>query len=97
MSAENIAIEEFKNVIYRIEQLQNAKADFAEKINEAYASAKNRGYDVKIMKQIVKLRKLSDEEREESELLLSVYKRALGMEKAPDRQISLDYATNCDI
>lgn len=79
MAVDNIAIEELTMYINRIERLENDKSDIAAQISEVYSDAKNKGYDVKVMKQIVKLRKMDEEEREEQEMLLDTYKRALGM------------------
>ncbi len=66
--------------IERVERLEEEKEGIAGDIKEVYAEAKGSGYDIKILRQIVRLRKMDPSEREESEFLLDTYKRALGME-----------------
>lgn len=68
-----------KSFIERIERLEEEKAATAADIKEVYSEAKGTGFDVKIMRQIVGLRKMEAEIRREREELLDVYQRALGM------------------
>ncbi len=68
-----------RSFIERIEHLEEEKAGIAEDIKEVYAEAKGTGFDVKVMRQIVRLRKMETESRRELEELLDLYKRALGM------------------
>jgi uncharacterized protein (UPF0335 family) len=79
-----IAGERLKSFIERVERLEEEKRALAEDIKEVYAEAKGVGFDVKIMRQIVKIRKMDQDELDEQETLLDVYKRALGM--VPDLQ-----------
>ncbi|HEX6840293.1 MAG TPA: DUF2312 domain-containing protein [Stellaceae bacterium] len=74
-----IAGERLKSFIERVERLEEEKRALAEDIKEVYAEAKGVGFDVKIMRQIVKIRKMDQDELDEQETLLDVYKRALGM------------------
>jgi uncharacterized protein (UPF0335 family) len=74
-----IAGERLKSFIERVERLEEEKRALAEDIKEVYAEAKGAGFDVKIMRQIVKIRKMDQDELDEQETLLDVYKRALGM------------------
>jgi len=74
-----IAGERLKSFIERIERLEEEKRALAQDIKEVYAEAKGTGFDVKIMRQIVKIRKMDQNELDEQETLLDVYKRALGM------------------
>ena len=74
-----IAGDRLKSFIERIERLEEEKRDLATDIKEVYAEAKGVGFDVKIMRQIVKIRKMDQDELDEQETLLDVYKRALGM------------------
>ena len=74
-----IAGERLKSLIERVERLEEEKRALAEDIKEVYAEAKGVGFDVKIMRQIVKIRKMDQDELDEQETLLDVYKRALGM------------------
>ncbi len=66
--------------IERIERLEEEKEGISGDIKEVYSEAKGTGYDVKILRQIIRLRKMDPSEREESEFLLDTYKKALGME-----------------
>ena len=74
-----IAGERLKSFIERVERLEEEKRALGEDIKEVYAEAKGVGFDVKIMRQIVKIRKMDQDELDEQETLLDVYKRALGM------------------
>jgi uncharacterized protein (UPF0335 family) len=75
-----IAGDQLKSYIERIERLEEEKAGLTADIREIFAEAKGNGFDVKIMRQILKLRKLDQDEMAEQETLLDLYKRALGME-----------------
>ncbi len=68
-----------RSFIERIERLEEEKATIAVDIREVYAEAKATGFDPKIMRQIVRLRKMETDDRQEQEALLDVYKSALGM------------------
>lgn len=74
-----ITAEELKGYIERIENLEQEKKDVQDHIHDVYSKAADEGFDTKVMKQIIRLRKMDDEYREEQEVLLGVYKRALGM------------------
>ncbi|MGO1118498.1 DUF2312 domain-containing protein [Rhodovibrionaceae bacterium A322] len=75
-----IAGERLRSFIERIERLEEEKAALAADVREVYAEAKGVGFDTKIMRQIIKLRKMDENDRQETESLLDVYKHALGME-----------------
>ena len=66
-------------LIERIERLEEEKKGIADDIRDVYAEAKAVGYDVKIMRQIVRLRKMDTNDRSEMETILETYKAALGM------------------
>lgn len=68
-----------RSFIERIERLEEEKAGITADIKEVYAEAKGTGFDVKAMRQVVRLRKMEQESRRELEELLDLYKRALGM------------------
>ena len=68
-----------KSFIERIERLEEEKAALTSDIREVYSEAKGTGYDVKIMRQIVKIRKMDKSDRMEQEELLDIYLRALEM------------------
>jgi uncharacterized protein (UPF0335 family) len=65
--------------IERVERLEEEKKGIADDIRDTYAEAKSQGYDPKIMRQIVRLRKLPLHDRQEMEMLLDTYKAALGL------------------
>lgn len=74
-----IAGERLKSLIERIERLEEEKRTLSEDIKEVYAEAKGTGFDPKIMRQIIRIRRRDKDELDEEETLLDVYKRALGM------------------
>jgi uncharacterized protein (UPF0335 family) len=65
--------------IERVERLEEEKKGIADDIRDVYAEAKSQGYDAKIMRQIVRLRKMPAHDRAEMEALLDTYKAALGL------------------
>ncbi|MBX9884885.1 MAG: DUF2312 domain-containing protein [Novosphingobium sp.] len=67
-------------LIERIERLEEEKKGIGDDIKDVYAEAKSTGYDPKIMRQIVRLRKLKPDDRREMEAILDTYKNALGLE-----------------
>ena len=67
-------------LIERIERLEEEKKGIADDIRDVYAEAKAVGYDAKIMRQIVRLRKMKPDDRSEMETILDVYKAALGLD-----------------
>ena len=66
-------------LIERIERLEEEKKGIADDIRDVYGEAKAVGYDPKIMRQIVRLRKMDNNDRSEMETILDTYKAALGM------------------
>lgn len=84
MKAGNIDDTKLKSYIERIERLDEDKSGIASDIRDVFAEAKSSGFDVKTMRQILKLRKMRVNERTEAEYMLDLYTRALGM------QIELD-------
>lgn len=70
---------QLRSLIERIERMEEEKAARALDIREIYIEAKSQGFDVKIMRQIVKLRKIDTDERKEQQAILDLYKSALGM------------------
>ena len=74
-----IAGERLKSLIERIERLEEERRTLGEDIKEVYAEAKGQGFEPKIMRQIVRIRRRDQEELDEEESLLDVFKRALGM------------------
>ena len=77
-----ITAEQLKAYMERIERLEEEKAAMAADIKEVFAEAKANGFDVKIMRQVLKLRKMDSNDRAEQEALLDLYMSALGMAQA---------------
>ena len=75
----NVTADHLRSYIERIERLEEEKAALATDIREVFAEAKANGYDVKTMRQVIKLRKMEPADRDEQEHLLDTYRRALGM------------------
>ena len=69
----------------KIENLEKEKAEVQENISEIYAQAKSDGFDTKIMKRILKLKKMKAEDRENEDLLLDTYMLALGLLPSGER------------
>jgi uncharacterized protein (UPF0335 family) len=75
-----IAADRLRSFLDRIERLEEEKAGLTADIREVYAEAKGSGFDTKVMRQIVRLRKMDDAARQEQEALLDVYRRAIGLD-----------------
>jgi uncharacterized protein (UPF0335 family) len=71
--------DQLRSVIERIEKLEEEKAALAADIREVFAEAKGNGFDIKALRQVLKIRKMEASEREEQEMVLDTYLRALGM------------------
>lgn len=74
-----VAADELRQFIVRVEQMQAEKKDAAEREKEIFAEAKARGYDTKVMRKLVALRKRDRDDIAEEEAILDLYKSALGM------------------
>jgi uncharacterized protein (UPF0335 family) len=74
-----IAGDRLKSFIERIERLEEEKKTLQADIKEVYAEAKGTGFDTKIMRQLIKIRKMDKDDLDEQETLLDLYKRAIGM------------------
>ena len=68
-----------KSYVERVERLEDNKAAIAEDIKEVFKEAKSEGFDVKVMRKVIALRKMDAEDRLMQEELLDIYKHALGM------------------
>ena len=79
VSTTTVAAGQLRAIIERIERLEEEKKEVAEQIKEVYAEAKANGFDAKILRKVVSLRKKPTEERQEEEALLDLYLSALGM------------------
>ena len=74
-----VAAERLRSFVERIERLEEEKAVLAADIKEVYDEAKGTGFDIKILRQVVRLRKMNPADRQEQEEILDVYKRALDL------------------
>ncbi|KAB2863291.1 MAG: DUF2312 domain-containing protein [Bauldia sp.] len=77
--AGGIARDQLKSIVERIEKLEEEKKAIADDIKEVFAEAKANGFDVKTLRQVIRLRKQDTSERQEQEALLDLYLHALGM------------------
>ena len=73
-----VAADRLRLFIERVERLEEDKKAIMEDIKEVYAEAKGEGYDTKIMRQVIRLRKMENHDRQEMEALLDLYLTALG-------------------
>ena len=76
-ASSSIAAEKLKSFVERIERLETEKSEMAADIREVYAEAKGNGFDTKIMRQVIRLRKMEVADRREQDELLDLYRRAL--------------------
>lgn len=80
----DVAAGQLRALIERIERLEEEKAVISDDIKDVYAEAKGNGFDVKILRKVVSLRKKQPHEREEEEAVLDLYLHALGMRGSHD-------------
>jgi len=73
-----IAGDQLKSIVERIERLEEEKKTIADDIKEVYAEAKGNGYDVKVLRMVIRIRKRDANERAEEEALLDLYLQAVG-------------------
>jgi uncharacterized protein (UPF0335 family) len=78
-STGGIAAAKLKSFVERIERLETEKAELAADVREVYAEAKGNGFDTKIMRQVIKLRKMEPADRNEQDELLDLYRKALAI------------------
>jgi uncharacterized protein (UPF0335 family) len=78
--SDNIAADQLRLLIERVERLEEEKKGIADDIKDVYGEAKATGFDVKTMRTIVRLRRMEKHHREEAEALLETYKAALGLD-----------------
>jgi uncharacterized protein (UPF0335 family) len=74
-----IAGDRLKSFVERIERLEEERRTLGNDIKEVYAEAKGTGFDTKIMRQVIRLRRMDKDDLDEQETLLDIYRRALGM------------------
>lgn len=74
-----LGVDRLRSLIERIERLQEEVKEIQSDIKNIFAEAKAVGYDVKIMREVIKLRKMNAVDRDEQEYLIDTYKRVLGL------------------
>jgi uncharacterized protein (UPF0335 family) len=83
VSPDSVAQDQIRAFIERIERMEEEKRAIAEDIKEIYAEAKGNGFDTKVLRKVIAIRKQDHAERMEQEALLDLYLAALGMQAAP--------------
>jgi uncharacterized protein (UPF0335 family) len=76
---EGVAADRLRSIVERIERLETERAALASDIKDIYAEAKSAGFDIKVLRQLIRIRKQEATEVEEQETMLDIYRRALGM------------------
>jgi uncharacterized protein (UPF0335 family) len=79
-TSQTVAAGQLRAFIERIERLEEEKKTISDDIKDVYAECKGTGFEVKAVRQIIRLRKQDQAERQEAEAILDLYKAALGME-----------------
>ena len=79
MAEGNVAADQLRLFIERIERLEEEKKGMADDVRDVYSEAKSNGYDTKTMRKIVALRKMESHVRQEADALLDTYRNALGL------------------
>ena len=79
MAEDNVAADQLRLFIERIERLEEEKKGIADDVKDVYLEAKANGYDTKTMRAIVRLRKMETHARQEADALLETYRNALGL------------------
>lgn len=81
--AHGVARDQLRAFVERIERLEEEKKTIAEDIKEVYGESKAMGFDTKVLRKVISIRKLDQNERMEQEAVLDTYLHALGMAEAP--------------
>ena len=79
MSEGNVAADQLRLFIERIERLEEEKKGIADDVKDVYAEAKSTGYDTKTMRKVIALRKMETHVRQEADALMETYRNALGL------------------
>jgi len=77
--SDSISAEQLRLLIERIERLEEEKKGISDDVKDTYGEAKSTGFDVKTIRQIIRLRKMEKHHRDEAEMLLETYKQVLGI------------------
>ncbi|MCB8839559.1 DUF2312 domain-containing protein [Aurantimonas sp. VKM B-3413] len=76
---DGVAQDQLRSFVERIERLEEEKKTIADDIKDVYAEAKGNGFDTKVLRRVISLRKQDQNERQEQEAILDLYLQALGM------------------
>ena len=79
MSEVAVSDDQLRLFLERIERLEEEKKGISDDIRDVYSEAKGQGYDAKVMRQVVRLRKMETNDRQEMETILDLYKAAVGL------------------
>ncbi len=79
IKAGGVAVDRLRSLVERIERLEEERKALSSDIKDIYAEAKSAGFDVKVLRQLIRIRKQEATEVEEQETMLDIYRRALGM------------------
>lgn len=82
-STTNFAQGQLRSLVERIERLEEEKKTIADDIKEVYAEAKGNGFDTKVLRKVISMRKKDTAERQEEEAMIALYLNALGMAQTP--------------
>lgn len=82
--AHGVARDQLRSFIERVERLEEEKKTIADDIKDVYGEAKSTGFDTKILKKVIQLRRQDKDERMEQEAILDTYLAALGMIDLPE-------------
>lgn len=74
-----VAVDRLRSLVERIERLEEERKALSDDIKDIYSEAKSAGFDVKVLRQLIRVRKQEAAEVEEQETMLDIYRRALGM------------------
>ncbi|TQL16686.1 uncharacterized protein (UPF0335 family) [Zymomonas mobilis] len=77
--SENVAADQLRLFVERIERLEEEKKGMADDIRDVYLEAKSQGFDAKTMRSVIRLRKMEKDARDEMDALLETYRNALGL------------------
>ncbi len=77
---DTVAADKLKQIIDKAERLEDEKREIAEQIKDVMNEAKSEGFDVKVIRLVLKLRRMNPHDRVEQEELLEIYKSAVGLE-----------------
>ncbi len=79
IKAGGVAVDRLRSIVERIERLEQERKALSDDIKDIYAEAKSAGFDPKVLRQLIRIRKQEAADVEEQETMLDIYRRALGM------------------